>query len=381
LPGIRIMHVVRPVAGGIKNHLLALIGQSHGVRFHHQVACPPGSLEQALKSLGVETFPVSLGGEVSPLRDLAALRDLISILKRERVQLLHAHSSKAGLVGRLAAGLAGVPAVVLTVHNSVFQDRWPAWKKAGMALCERGLAGRTGRIITVSNALARELTIRERISPEKIVTIYNGIEPGNFSLAANRDYLWRITGIPPGKRVVGTVARLAPQKGVADFIRAAAILGGSMPEVNFLVVGDGPLKAELEQQAKQAGLSGRVFFTGERRDVDSIMPCLDVFVLASATEGLPLTLLEALAAGRPVVASRVGGIPEVVSHGVNGLLVDPGDVAGLARSMRSVLECREMSRAMGETGRRMVMESFTVGQMAGSTERVYLELVAGGPGR
>lgn len=378
---IRVLHVVRPAAGGIKNHLLDLIGGSHGGGFHHLVACPPGSLADALAARGIETFCLPLGGEISPWRDLACVRLLVSLLKRCRVDVVHAHSYKAGLVGRLAARAAGVPAVVLTVHSSILQDRRSPWKKHLFAVTERLLAGLTDRIITVSRDLGREIADRKMVPREKLVTIYNGIVPERFNKPPDREYLQKIIGIPAGKKVVGTVSRLAPQKGVGDFIKAAARLSGEKEGVVFLVAGDGPLRADLERRAGEENLSGRLFFIGERQDVQIILPCLDVLVLASVTEGMPLTVLEALAAGCPVVATRVGGIPEVISDGVNGLLVSPGDAQGMAASILRLLEDPAASRKMGEEGRKRVAGSFTVDKMVGGTEQVYIDLVSRGSAR
>lgn len=369
------MHVVGPAAGGIKSHLEDLVGNSRGNGFRHLTACPPGALADSLEGMGTEVFRVPLEGRFSPARDLAAVRLVASLLKRARPDILHAHSSKAGLVGRVAARMAGVPAVLLTVHGSIFHRQHPRWQEGLLAFSERALAGVTDMIITVSEALGREIAHREKIDPEKIVTVYNGVVPEKFSRGPDREYFGKVTGIPAGCRVVGTVARLAPQKGVAGFIRAAALVAKDSGDTAFLVVGDGPLRAGLEQLARDLGLAGRIFFAGERPDVDSIMPCLDVFVLASLTEGLPLSVLEALAARRPVVATRVGGIPEVIRPGVNGLLVDPGDITGLAGSIRGALGDPEGSRAMGERGRETVLERFTVAGMVSRTEMIYANLV------
>ncbi len=372
---IKVMHIVRPAAGGIKNHLLALTGKSHGGRFHHMVACPPGSLADALDGMGIETFRVPLRGEISPGWDLAVIKRLFSLLKGTGADVLHAHSFKAGLVGSVAAGLAGVPAIVLTAHNSLFQKQRPGWQEMFLALGWRAMSGFSGRIITVSGALGREMAGREKINQGKIVTVYNGVAADRFNRGPDRDYLLKTTGIPRGKRVVGTIARMAPQKGVGDFIRAAARVAESSGEAVFLAVGDGPLRADLERAAVNLNLAGKFFFAGERGDIERIMPCLDVFVLASYTEGLPLTVLESLAAGCPVVATRVGGIPEIITSGVHGLLVEPGDIEGLAGAILSLLGDGEKSRAMGERGRELVMRKFTVEEMVGCTERVYLELL------
>ncbi|MHB8156234.1 MAG: glycosyltransferase family 4 protein [Desulfocucumaceae bacterium] len=379
-PGVRalvktkVMHVVRPSAGGIKKHLLTLIEASDSDRFEHTVACPSGAMTSAFLERGIRVFPLPLRGEISPVTDLAAIRELFTLFKIHRVDIVHAHSSKAGLVGRLAAGLAGVPAVVMTVHNSIFYHHLPRWKKNVFAASERLLAGCTGRIITVSEELRREIIVREKISSEKVVTIYNGLTADAFNVPADREYVERATGIPPHKRIVATVARLAPQKGVAYFIRAASLLSESNDNTVFLVIGDGPMREELEREAGGLKLSGRVIFAGERKDVSRIMPCLDVFVLASVTEGLPLTVLEAMAAGRPVVATRVGGVPEIIEHGKSGLLVDPGDVAGLASSIKNILDSEKYNE-MASNGKSLVLGRFTAKKMGDQTDLVYSSLL------
>jgi len=377
LSRIKVMHVIRPSAGGIKNHLLTLIEHSDQKKFEHMVACPAGEMAKVFTGAGITTYEIPLRGEICPASDLAVIKMLVCLFRINRVDISHCHGSKAGLVGRLAARLAGVPAVVMTVHNSIFHDHFPPWKKLLYSQFEGFLAGFTHRIITVSHALGYEIISRERISPEKVVTIYNGISPEQFCQSRDREYLQKTTGIPASDRVVGTVARLASQKGVINFIRAAAQLSAGSQGLAFLVVGEGPLRAVLERESEARKLKGKLFFAGDRQDVKKIMPCLDVFVLASLTEGLPLTVLEAMACRRPVVASRVGGIPEIINDGVSGLLVNPGDVSALSSAVRKLLNNEGMSGRMGNEGHNRVVQLFTARKMARDTEEVYTELICG----
>ncbi|MFZ5647683.1 MAG: glycosyltransferase [Bacillota bacterium] len=375
---IRIMHVVRPSDGGIKKHIITLIDRSDRKNFEHMVACPPGATADSFKEKGIPTFVLPLKGELNFASDVATVKILAALFRENRVEIAHAHGYKAGLVGRVAAVLSGVPAMVMTVHNSIFASWTSPWKNFIYAAGDRILSCFTDRIIAVSGALAGEIVGREGVSPKKVIVIYNGISHDDFCFPPDRRFLEKTTGIPCGDRVVGTVARLAPQKGVGDFIKAAAVLSRSLSGVSFLVVGDGPLRAELERQSKNLSLQGRLFFAGERGDIARIMPCLDVFVLSSVSEGLPLALLEAMAYCLPVVATRVGGIPEVISDGVNGLLVDPGDVAGLARSVDTLLRNRGKSRKIGAEGKNKLLEAFTDVKMTRATERVYSDLIYGG---
>lgn len=374
---IRVLHVARPSDGGIKKHILTLIEYSDREIFDHMVACPPGAVTDTFKNRGIRTFTLPIKGSISVRPDIQAITILTCIIRENRLDIVHCHGYKAGLVGRAAALLAGVPAVV-TIHNSIiFSTRDSLWKRKIYTTGEKIMSCFTDRYIAVSGDLACEIAFCNGINPGKVTVIYNGINHHHFETTPDRQYLERTTGITPGDRVVGTVARLTPQKGVDDFIKAAAILTSRLSGVSFLVVGGGPLREVLERQSRDLNLAGKLFFTGERRDIDMIMPCLDVFVLASVSEGLPLALLEAMAAGRPVVATRVGGVPEVLSDGVNGILLNPGDVEGLAGAIGSLIMNREIWSKMALAGRNRLLEGFTNEKMISSTEKVYTDLIHG----
>jgi glycosyltransferase involved in cell wall biosynthesis len=330
----------------------------------------------AAAELGAKVFPIPLRGELDPLRDAWAVFQLSRVLRRERVSILHAHGAKAGLVGRLAAVSARTPVVFFTVHNSVFYAEWPAYKKGFLALAEKALARYTCRIITVSEALRQELIAREGLKPEHVVTVYNGINPEEFQVAEPREALRRRLGLPVEAPLVGTVTRLVPQKGLCYLIEAAALFPPEERPV-FVVVGDGPLRAELRELADKSGVSSRFVLAGVRRDVPLILGALDLLVLPSVTEGLGLILLEAMAASLPVVATAVGGVPEVVLDGETGVLVPPGDPAALARAIADLLRVPERARRLGAAGRERVARLFTVERMVGQISALYQEALAG----
>lgn len=339
------------------------------------VACPPNTiLWDELVAQGIKTIPIPLVGELSPARDYAVVRSLVKYLHQSGTTILHAHSSKGALVGRLAALLAGTPVTVFTAHNSIFYEEWPAWKKKLFARVERLLARFTDKIITVSDALKQELMEMEGLPAKQITTIYNGIETDRFNTGmVDIKAVRRRLNIPELGQVVGTVARLAPQKGVSYFLKAASLLKDY--QVNFLVVGDGPLANELKQEACELGLQGRVIFAGQRDNIAEIMAVLDIFVLPSVTEGLPLTILEAMAAGKPVVATRVGGVPEAVVEGKTGLLVAPKDPEALAVALAELIGQRDRLQRLGSNGQKYVMEKFTVQNMVEKTMTLYYELL------
>ncbi|SHG98912.1 Glycosyltransferase involved in cell wall bisynthesis [Desulforamulus hydrothermalis Lam5 = DSM 18033] len=359
----------------MKNHLINLVKYADKKRFDMTVACPPNTvLWDELVARGIKTIPIPLVGELSPTRDYAAVRSLVKYLHQSGTTVLHAHSSKGALVGRLAALLAGTPVIVFTAHNSIFYEAWPAWKKKLFARVERLLARFTDKIITVSDALKQELMEMEGLPAKQITTIYNGIETDRFNTKVDVKTVRRRLNIPELGQLVGTVARLAPQKGVSYFLKAASLLKDY--QVNFLVVGDGPLADELKQEACELGLQGRVIFAGQRDDIAEIMALLDIFVLPSVTEGLPLTILEAMAAGKPVVATRVGGVPEAIVEGKTGLLVAPKDPEALAVALAELIGERDRLQRLGNNGQKYVQEKFTVQNMVEKTMTLYYELLA-----
>ncbi|AQS59570.1 glycosyl transferase family 1 [Desulforamulus ferrireducens] len=372
---IKILHVVRPAAGGLKNHLINLVRYTDKNKFDVTVACPPNCpLFEELTSLGIKTLPIPLLGELSPTKDYAVVRTLVKYLHQSGTTILHAHSSKGALVGRIAAIIARTPVVLFTVHNSIFYEEWPQWKKSLFAYVERLLARFTDRIITVSEALKQELIENEKIPAKQISTIYNGIEVDKFTAKVDMLSIRKELNIPELGPVIGTIARLAPQKGVTYFLKAASLL--KEYQVNFLVVGDGPLRESLEQEVIELGLQKRVVFTGNRENIADILSMMDIFVLPSVTEGLPLTILEAMAAGKPVVATRVGGVPEAIVEGKTGLVVAPRDPEALAVALAGMLSERDKLIRMGLNGQKHVVEKFTIQHMVDRTTELYTQLLA-----
>ncbi|MDI6709614.1 MAG: glycosyltransferase family 4 protein [Thermoanaerobacterales bacterium] len=369
----RVLQVIRPAAGGMKNHLLTLV-RAAVPSYEVLVACPPGELAAEAEAAGAEVIPVPLRGELNPVSDARCAYHLARAVRHLRIDLVHVHGAKAGLVGRPAARLGGVRGIIYTVHNSILYEDWPAWKRWMLAHAEAGLSRLTDRIITVSENLRRELIEREGIEASRIVTIYNGIAPGRFDAGsgARTAIRWEL-GLAGDAPVIGTVARLAPQKGITYLIRALALLRERMPDVRGVVVGDGPLRATLEREAEECGVP--VVFAGYRTDIPALMAAFDVFVLPSVTEGLPLIVLEAMASGRAVVATAVGGLPEAVAEGETGLLVPPKDPDALCAALQFLLNAPGGMARMGAAGRERVFRMFTSERMVQKTLDVYRQIL------
>jgi glycosyltransferase involved in cell wall biosynthesis len=362
----RVLTVVRPVQGGIEAHIRNLLVHLRG-HFDFTLACPP---EQVSRFSGLcPVAPLPIGGGLHPARDLHSLWKLHRMLQAGRYQLVHAHGFKAATLARLPARANGVPCLV-TVHGDLAHGAGGRLAVFYRGL-ERHFAPWTSGYITVSAWLARLLEDSFAVPGERISVIPNGIAAG-FSGSSGDDGL-PFDGPAP---VVGTVARLAPQKGVAYFLQAAAQVSRQMPEARFAVVGDGPLRGELEAMCRKLGLAERVVFTGHRNDVPALLRRFTVFVLPSLSEGQGITVMEAMAAGCPVVATNTGGVPELVKHGCSGLLTEPGRADQLAQAMLCLLRDPRLRQELAGQAQSSAAR-YGLEPMIRETAAVYRRIMAG----
>lgn len=318
----------------------------------------------------------ALGREIRPWRDLSVLFRLIRLIRRIRPEILHTHTAKAGVVGRLAAWFTGVPVVVHTFHGHVFQGYFSPLKTRVFVGLERWLAGRTDRILTVSETVRTDLLNLEIGTPERVRVIPLGLDLEPYLGCECLSGQLRLElGLSPDDFLVGIVARLVPIKAHEVFLEAAARLSRQWPRTRFLVVGDGECRPRLQRLAKQLSLADRVLFLGWRRDLHRVYADLDVVALTSKNEGLPVSLIEAMAAARPVVATRVGGVPDLVENGVTGLLVPRDDPESMAGAMGSLLQNPGRRKTMGQKGRARVQPAFGAQRLLRDMDRLYVELL------
>lgn len=354
--------ITRAEAGGAQVHVRDLV-LGLADRFSITVAVgDDGFLVEALRAGGVDVRVVpALQREIAPKADRAALADLRALIRSVRPALVHTHSSKAGILGRLAARLEGVPALH-TAHAWSFSDGID-WRRKAMTVPVEALVGRvTDRFVVVSEA-DREVGTRWRVArPAQVRVVHNGVsdtplraEPG-------------ATGPPR----LTMVARLAAPKQPVLLLEAFAAVGG---DAHLDLVGDGPDRATVEAAVARLGLSQRVTLLGNRRDVPDLLARSQVFALISRQEGFPLAILEAMRAGLPVIASDVGGVSEAVSDGVTGLLVPRDDRGALTAALQRLLGCPVTRREMGRAGRAAFEARFTLSRMLDATAAVYGELV------
>lgn len=346
--------------GGQELRILTEIEWLQARGWRVRLACQPGS--------GILAHPARVRVPVTPLGmraawDVVALARLIALIRRERVALVHTHSSVDGWLGGMAARVAGVP-VVRSRHVSIpIRSRWnPVYS----LLADR---------IVASGEAIRQILIDAGVTPSKVIALPAGVDltrfsPGPACARVRRELA--LTG-----PVIGSVAMFRGSKGHAELLEAFARLQGEFPEAVLLLVGDGTRRLSVGELAEARGLGGRVVFTGFREDVPELLRTMDCFVLASTrTEGVPQSLLQAMAVGCPVVATAVGGIPEVVQHGVGGFLVPAGDPAALAAAIRAVLTEPARAMEMVERSRALVRSRFSHTHAVECLERLYRDLMA-----
>ncbi|HXN77971.1 MAG TPA: glycosyltransferase [Candidatus Dormibacteraeota bacterium] len=301
-------------------------------------SAPGGSLFAEAEKAGFKVVRLKhMRPELSLREDPSALRELQGELRKAEFDIVHTHSAKAGVLGRLAAYRVGVPAIVHTFHGFPFHDFQFAPRRAAYIAIERRLGRITDQFLAVGGAVAAQ-AISLRITPaERVRTIASAIEVNILPTSpSNRAAARRLMGVPEGARVVGTVGRLAPQKAPQDMVAAIESMG--RPDVFCVWVGDGPMRQEIARLIERRRMSKQFLLLGERTDVAALLPGFDIFALASHYEGLPCSIVEAMTCGVPVVATAVNAVPEVVVPGRTGLLVPPAAPALLGKAMAYLLD-------------------------------------------
>jgi len=359
--------------GGTETHLVEVVRHLDRSRFVPVVCClhRPGRLAKQVEAMGVPVVSLGIGRIYEP-GALRAARRFQELLRGYRIQLLHTYLVSANVYGTLVGRLARVPLIVTSRRDMGFSRTWR------LALLERWLVnGLADRIVTVCEGVRRRATREFGVEPEKVVTIPNGIDPMAWFPRPPDPALREACGIAADDRVVGIVSVLTPVKGHRYFLEAAMRVAWDRPAVKFLVVGDGPLRTDCERLARELGIGDRVIFAGSQPDTAPYLALMDVVVCSSLSEGMSMSLLEAMAMAKPVVATRVGGNPEVVADGATAILVPARDGLALAKQILRLLDEPETARRMGQAGRARVEREFDVRAMVRRMEDLYTALLRG----
>jgi len=323
----------------------------------------------------VPIFIAELIRELSLKEDLIAFFKLYKLIRKERPDIVHTHMAKAGTLGRLAAKLAGVSTIVHTFHGHVFHSYFGRVKSKIFIIIEKLLALLSNQIVAVSQN-QREEIVRYKIAPPKKVTcIPLGLELDSFlDVEKKRGQLRAELNLTQVHKLVGIIARLVPVKGHSFLFEAAQRVIPIFPQVRFLVVGDGELNKELEDLAAQLGLKRNVIFCGFRKDLPRIYADLDVVALTSLNEGLPVAIIEGMAAARPVVAFDVGGVKDLIQDDVTGILVPFGNVQKLADSIVYLLKDTRERQRLGQNARRKAYPHLDYRRLVRDMEKFYCQL-------
>lgn len=335
-----------------------------------------GDMIYLARDKGVNPVVIShLGREISFARDLRALLALYSIIRKEKPDIIHTHTAKAGTLGRLAGILAGVPVKIHTFHGHVFDGYFNPGRARLFILIERFLALFTDKVITVSDTVKYDIVKNLKVaSASKTAVIPLGLELEKYlNCDSLKGSFRKMLGVQDDALLVGIVGRLVPIKNHTMFLEAARnVLSKKQDKkVKFLIIGDGELKDHLVDHAKRLGLEKDVLFTGWINDLSSVYADLDIVVLTSLNEGTPVSIIEAMAAARSIVATDVGGVRDLIIDGENGLLVKENDIDGLSSKIAALLNDSGKRSLLGESGREHVKEKYSKERLVRDIKELY----------
>ena len=325
---------------------------------------------------GVKVIQIpSLLRRISPMNDIRALCDLVRIIKAEKPDVVHTHTSKAGILGRVAAKIVRVPLIVHTPHGHVFFGHFGPILSRVFLWVERLFGILTDRVVVLTDGERSDYTDRNVYPEDKLVQIHSGVDIEKFKQSpVSAVEKKRALGLAQNGLVVGFIGWLLPIKGPMHLIKAMEDVWRDYENTVLVFIGKGDLDVDLRAAALKTGANGRVNFLGWRNDIEEIMPIFDIFVLPSLNEGMGRVLVEAMAAGKPVVASNVGGIPDLVQHDYNGLLVAPGDEKALATGIKHLISNPQKAKLMGQRGREFCRQ-FSVESMVEKIDSLYGQLL------
>jgi glycosyltransferase involved in cell wall biosynthesis len=374
---VRLLHIVGESRYGGAARIILRLGQvAQAEGWQVDILTTDPVFQQAVKQHGLGLVNLNvIRREIRPVWDLRGLVRLTSFLHSEPYRIVHTHTSKAGFVGRLAARLAGVPVIIHTAHGFAFHEDSPASVRRFYSALERLASRWCDRIVSVSEFHRTWAIELGMCHPRRIVAIPNGIAEAVRNRKVGLPEVRREMGARHGDLVILSMARLAPDKGLEYLIEAAAILPRTGRRIRIMIAGDGPQRERLEQLAGRLGVTDRVVFLGFREDVGDLLAASDLVVLPSLREGLSIALLEAMAAGKPIVATTIGSQREVASRADMALLVPPADTLALSQAIVR-LSCDEALMArLGASARALYESRYTENRMLQSYRQLYFDLL------
>lgn len=378
VPRIKVMHLITyfPIFHGAQENTCLTVNYHDNSRYDAWLGTQPGGslLSSVNADVHIALIP-HLQRAVHPLKDLRAFWEIYRLCRRERFTIMHTHISKAGVLGRLAARLAGVPIILHTVHTISFQASESGMVNRLYLWLERLCAPMTSRFLVVSQLNTAKHLEAHIGKPEQYRLVYSGVDVERLrALRYGPETVRANFGIPADHQIVVWIGRLAYQKDPQNFVRAAAEVCRELPDVTCLMVGDGPLRAEVEALIDQLGMRGRIIITGFRDDVAEILSSASVLGHSSRFEGMGRVISEAMLMGVPVVGTAVDGVVEAIDSGKRGgLLVPPEQSEQLAAALRQVLQDRALAERLIAEGKTWAWERFDAREMVRLIESIYVE--------
>jgi len=368
---INVLHIYQnSKIGGVQQQFLSLLKAYDRDVFNPIFCClgPEEEISKEIERIDIETVALNRARyhRFSP----GIVRDLYRLMKQKNIHIVRTHRYRANLYGRLAALLSGVPVKIISLHDNYRKDL-----RLERRIVNKILLKATDKIVAVSESIRKDIIKYDGIDSSKILVIPNGIDTERFNPEGNFADIRKGFSIKESDIVLGFVGRVVPAKGLEYLIDALPFLKKEFKNIKLLITGEGSTMERLKKKAKENNVHDSIIFTGKRRDIPDILSCTDIFVMPSVAEGLPNALLEAMAMGKPIVATEVGGIPEVIKNRHSGFLVPPRNPEALATAIKDLISNEQLAAKMGQAARHIVLDNFSIWSIAQKWQTLYLSIL------
>lgn len=368
---INVLHIIQnSKTGGVQKQLLNLL-KTYDLSIINPIVCsfrPKEEIGIEIEKLGLDfiSFDSKRHYRFSP----QIIMKLIKLMKQKKIHVVRAHKYRASLYGRIAARFAGIPVVITSVHGNYRKDL-----RLERRIANKILLRGTDRIVAVSESIKKDIVKYDKVDPSKVVVVYNGTDLARFSPDIKAENMRKSLSIKEDDIVVCCVGRIVPAKGLEYLIEAVSLLKKEIKNIKLLLVGGGWLLEKMKKKASECGVDDLTIFTGKRDDVPEILSCIDVFVMPSIAEGFGNAIVEAMSMEKPVVGTRIGGIPEIIKDGVNGIIVPPEDPQALAKAIKDVIVNKPSTLKMLKQAKEDALSKFTIQGTARKWESLYRSLL------
>src|SRR3972149_8851754 len=368
---INILHIYQnSKIGGVQQQLLSLLKAYSRERFNPIFLClgPKEEMGKEIEETKIGFIPLNKlrYNRFSP----GIVLELHRLMKKKQIHVVRTHRYRSNLYGRLAAFLAGVPVIIAAIHDNYRTDKRPKRR-----IMNRILSKITDKIVAVSEDVKEDIIRYDSIDSSKIEVIPNGIDVERFNPEKNTTDIRKEFSLEDDDIVIGFIGRIVPAKGLEYLLNALPYLKEEFKSIKLLIVGEGSLVEELKERAKKNNIFDNILFIGRRRDIPEILASINIFVMPSIAEGLPNALLEAMAMGKPIVTTEVGGIPEIVKNGFNGLLVPPRDTLSLSKAIKRFLGNDRLAAKLGQAARDLVHDNLSIKAIAQKWQSLYVSIL------